>query len=79
MPDLRYCKTEVGELIYWDGLSRSRGQYEEERGQYEEMEEIFFPLDVVECTERSSLRRSAFLMKISLLMQMMPRSGSELD
>jgi len=33
----------VGELIYWDGLSRSRGQYEEERGQYEEMEEIFFP------------------------------------
>jgi GT2 family glycosyltransferase len=33
----------VGELIYWDGLSRSRGQYEMERGQYEEMEEIFFP------------------------------------
>jgi GT2 family glycosyltransferase len=33
----------VGELIYWDGLSRSRGQYEEERGQYEKMEEIFFP------------------------------------
>jgi len=33
----------VGELIYWDGLSRSRGQYEQERGQYEEMEEIFFP------------------------------------
>ena len=33
----------VGELIYWDGLSRSRGQYELERGQYDEMEEIFFP------------------------------------
>ena len=33
----------VGELIYWDGLSRSRGQYEQDRGQYEEMEEIFFP------------------------------------
>jgi len=33
----------VGELIYWDGLSRSRGQYEQERGQYEEIEEIFFP------------------------------------
>jgi GT2 family glycosyltransferase len=33
----------VGELIYWDGLTRSRGQYELERGQYEEMEEIFFP------------------------------------
>ncbi len=33
----------VGELIYWDGLSRSRGQYEQEQGQYEKMEEIFFP------------------------------------
>jgi GT2 family glycosyltransferase len=33
----------VGELIYWDGLSRSRGQYEIECGQYEEIEEIFFP------------------------------------
>ena len=33
----------VGELIYWDGLSRSRGQFEQEQGQYEEMEEIFFP------------------------------------
>jgi GT2 family glycosyltransferase len=33
----------VGELIYWDGLSRSRGQYAQEQGQYEEMEEIFFP------------------------------------
>jgi len=33
----------VGELIYWDGLSRSRGQYELERGQYNEIEEIFFP------------------------------------
>jgi GT2 family glycosyltransferase len=33
----------VGELIYWDGLNRSRGQYELEQGQYEAMEEIFFP------------------------------------
>ena len=33
----------TGELIYWDGLSRSRGQYEPERGQHEEIEEIFFP------------------------------------
>lgn len=33
----------VGELIYWDGLSRSRGQYELEKGQYGEMEGIFFP------------------------------------
>jgi GT2 family glycosyltransferase len=33
----------VGELIYWDGLNRSRGQYEHEEGQYEKMEEIFFP------------------------------------
>jgi len=33
----------VGELIYWDGLSRSRGQFEQERGQYEKIEEIFFP------------------------------------
>jgi GT2 family glycosyltransferase len=33
----------VGELIYWDGLSRARGQYEQELGQYEEIEEIFFP------------------------------------
>lgn len=33
----------VGELIYWDGLNRSRGQYECEKGQYERMEEIFFP------------------------------------
>jgi GT2 family glycosyltransferase len=33
----------VGELIYWDGLGRSKGQYELERGQYDEKEEIFFP------------------------------------
>lgn len=33
----------TGELIYWDGLSRSRGQFEQEQGQYEEIEEIFFP------------------------------------
>ncbi len=33
----------VGELIYWDGLSRARGQYEQEQGQYERVEEIFFP------------------------------------
>lgn len=33
----------VGELIYWDGLCRSKGQFEEDRGQYEKMEEIFFP------------------------------------
>lgn len=33
----------VGELIYRDGLNRSRGQYEPDRGQYEAMEEIFFP------------------------------------
>jgi GT2 family glycosyltransferase len=33
----------VGELVYWDGLSRSRGQFEQERGQYERIEEIFFP------------------------------------
>lgn len=33
----------VGELIYWDGLNRARGQYEKDRGQYESIEEIFFP------------------------------------
>jgi GT2 family glycosyltransferase len=33
----------VGELIYWDGLTRSRGQFEQEQGQYEKIEEIFFP------------------------------------
>jgi GT2 family glycosyltransferase len=33
----------VGELIYWDGLSRARGQYEQDHGQYSAMEEIFFP------------------------------------
>jgi GT2 family glycosyltransferase len=33
----------VGELIYWDGLNRARGQYEMDRGQYERVEEIFFP------------------------------------
>jgi GT2 family glycosyltransferase len=33
----------VGELIYWDGLNRARGQYEQDRGQYGEVEEIFFP------------------------------------
>ena len=33
----------VGELIYWDGLNRARGQYEQDRGQYEKVEEIFFP------------------------------------
>jgi GT2 family glycosyltransferase len=33
----------VGELIYWDGLCRARGQYEQDRGQYSAMEEILFP------------------------------------
>ncbi|MEW6376478.1 MAG: glycosyltransferase family 2 protein [Thermodesulfobacteriota bacterium] len=33
----------TGELIYWDGLSRARGQYEQDQGQYEKVEEIFFP------------------------------------
>jgi len=33
----------VGELIYWDGLNRARGQYEQDQGQYDEAEEIFFP------------------------------------
>ena len=32
----------VGELIYWDGLCRARGQYEKDRGAYP-TEEIFFP------------------------------------
>ena len=32
----------VGELIYWDGLCRARGQYEMDRGAYP-TEEIFFP------------------------------------
>ena len=33
----------VGELLYWDGLNRARGQYEKDRGQYEKIEEILFP------------------------------------
>jgi len=33
----------VGELIYRDGLSRARGQYELDKGQYDCVEEIFFP------------------------------------
>jgi GT2 family glycosyltransferase len=33
----------VGELIYRDGLCRSKGQFEPDRGQYERMEEILFP------------------------------------
>jgi GT2 family glycosyltransferase len=33
----------VGELIYWDGLSRARGQFDQDQGQYEMMEEILFP------------------------------------
>jgi GT2 family glycosyltransferase len=33
----------VGELIYWDGLCRAKGQYDRDRGQYDQMEEIFFP------------------------------------
>ena len=33
----------VGEVIYWDGLNRARGQYEQDKGQYDEMEEILFP------------------------------------
>jgi GT2 family glycosyltransferase len=33
----------VGELIYWDGLNRARGQYEQDQGQYGKVEEIFFP------------------------------------
>jgi len=32
----------VGELIYWDGLCRARGQYEKDRDYYP-AEEIFFP------------------------------------
>ena len=33
----------VGELIYWDGLVRARGQYEQDHGQHDVMEEILFP------------------------------------
>ena len=33
----------VGELIYWDGLNRAQGQYEQDLGQYDSLEEIFFP------------------------------------
>ncbi|MGB9629859.1 MAG: glycosyltransferase family 2 protein [Thermodesulfobacteriota bacterium] len=33
----------VGELLYWDGLSRAKGQFEKERGQFGQVEEILFP------------------------------------
>jgi len=33
----------AGELIYWDGLCRARGQYEQDHGQYNAVEEILFP------------------------------------
>lgn len=33
----------AGELIYWDGLCRARGQYEQDHGRYDAMEEILFP------------------------------------
>lgn len=33
----------VGELIYWDGLCRAKGQFQKDQGQFDEIEEIFFP------------------------------------
>jgi GT2 family glycosyltransferase len=33
----------IGELIYWDGLCRAQGQFEQDVGQYEVMREILFP------------------------------------
>ncbi len=33
----------VGELIYWDGLCRARGQYEDDHGQYDALEEVLLP------------------------------------
>jgi GT2 family glycosyltransferase len=33
----------VGHLIYRDGLNRGRGRLEVDRGQYEKIEEVFFP------------------------------------
>jgi GT2 family glycosyltransferase len=33
----------VGHLIYRDGLNRGRGRLEADRGQYEKIEEVFFP------------------------------------
>jgi len=33
----------VGHLMYRDGLNRGKGRLEEDRGQYEEIEEVFFP------------------------------------
>jgi len=33
----------VGHLMYRDGLNRGRGRLEADRGQYEKMEEVFFP------------------------------------
>lgn len=33
----------VGELIYWDGLCRAKGQFELDQGQYNQAEEILFP------------------------------------
>ncbi len=33
----------VGHLIYPDGLNRGRGRFEKDSGQYDQLEEIFFP------------------------------------
>ena len=33
----------IGELVYWDGLCRAQGQFEQDDGQYEVMQEILFP------------------------------------
>jgi GT2 family glycosyltransferase len=33
----------IGELMYWDGLCRAKGQFERDDGQYDRIEEIFFP------------------------------------
>lgn len=33
----------VGELIYWDGLTRAKGQFEIDNGQFNFMEEILYP------------------------------------
>ena len=41
--DSRNIIDNVGHLIYRDGLNRGKGRLEEDRGQYDNEEEIFFP------------------------------------
>ena len=63
----------VGHLIYRDGLNRGRGRLEKDSGQYDRIEEVFFP------SGAAALYRKAMLDEIGLLDENFFAYGEDAD